>query len=127
MTKTPDSLTGLPAPQTVVSPRARMIRTVVMVVLAAAAAVPAAVATMGFSAETAGKIVALAGGVTVLVTAVWNALEGSGLIPTLLGKTIEPANTSFTVNGEKVGPGDQATLKAPAKKAAVSRPKAPRR
>lgn len=69
----------------------RIIRTLYMVVIAVAVAIPAATAAFGFSAATSAKLVGLAGGITILVTALWNALEGAGIIGTVAASPVAPA------------------------------------
>lgn len=61
----------------------RIIRTLYMVIIAIGVAIPAATAAFGFTAATSAKLVGLAGGITILVTALWNALEGAGVIGTV--------------------------------------------
>lgn len=85
MTSTP-----IPAPAPVVKPGARVLRTVYMVLAAVLVAIPAATAAFGFSAATSAKLIGFAGGTTVVVTAVWNALEAAGMIP-VAHATADPA------------------------------------
>jgi hypothetical protein len=66
---------------------------VFQVVVAVCAAIPAAVALLDLSAEQAAKISGIAGATVILVTAIQNALEAKGLVPTMLSKpgTVEVA------------------------------------
>lgn len=69
------------------TPAARIVRTVVQIVVACAAVVPLVVtllAEAGVAVDGA-RLVAVAGAAVALVTAAQNALEKGGLIPTLGG------------------------------------------
>jgi hypothetical protein len=58
-----------------VTPRKRVIRTIVQVVVGVCAAIPAAVASLGLSAADAAAITGVAGAVTIIVSAAWNAID----------------------------------------------------
>lgn len=60
-----------------VSPTRRVIRTAVQVVLAVLIAIPAAVAVLPLSAAAATTSIGIAGALTVLISAAWNAYDRS--------------------------------------------------
>lgn len=64
-----------------------VVRTIVQVLLAVAVAIPAAVALLPVSAAVSAGVVGVAGALVVVVTAVQNALEAKGAIPTLTVKS----------------------------------------
>ncbi len=65
------------------SPLSRVLRTVGQVLVAVAAAVPAAVALLDISAARSAQVVGICGATVVIVTAVQNALEAKGTIGTV--------------------------------------------
>lgn len=64
----------------------RILRTIAQVIVAVAAAIPAAIALLPVDADVAAWCVGIAGAIVIIVTAAQNALEAKGVVPTLLGR-----------------------------------------
>lgn len=66
---------------TTVTPVQRIVRTAVQVVLAVLIAIPAAVAVLPLSAAAATKSIGIAGALTIVISAAWNAYDRAHTVP----------------------------------------------
>ncbi len=73
------------------SPVARVIRTVMQVVLAFAAVQPALIAGLGLSGSRASEISGIVAGVVLVVSTAQNLLEHFGVLPVVAGKAVKAA------------------------------------
>lgn len=92
------------------TPAQRILRTLVQVVVAVAAAIPAALATVPIPSkydDDVALVIGIAGALVVVVTAVQNGLEAAGKMKTALTSSTSivalPGPSSVTVSGDPSG------------------------
>ena len=85
----------VPVNAATLSPLARVMRTVLQVVIAVGAAIPTILALPGVAGSAVlVKDLGIAAGYLVIITAVMNALENAGVIPVLGAKPVVPLTVS---------------------------------